>query len=114
MRSLETSQSSGSETLRISLGTPPRSSSPESDTLSPPLSFGSLKRSLQNRIVPPNLVGISEEVAMQKFVKMSPTMKVLGKGKGKGLELTTFTQYEAVPQLVDTSIPLKEFEIGNC
>ncbi|TGO62938.1 hypothetical protein BCON_0016g00310 [Botryotinia convoluta] len=110
MPNLETSQSIGLETPAISFGAPSRSSSPESDTSSPPLSSGSFKRSLKSRIVPPTLVGISE-VAMQKSVKMAPTMKVMG--KGNGLELTTFTQYEAVPQLVDTSVPAKEFEIDT-
>ncbi|TGO30291.1 hypothetical protein BPAE_0006g00310 [Botrytis paeoniae] len=38
-------------------------------------------------------------------------MKVMG--RGNGLELTTFTQYEAVPQLVNTSIPSKDIEIDT-
>ncbi|KAF7923523.1 hypothetical protein EAE99_006782 [Botrytis elliptica] len=111
MPNLETSQSFGLETPAISLGAPSRSSSPESDTLSPPLSSGSFKRSLKSRMVPPTLVGISEEGVVQKFVKMTPTMNVLG--KGNGLELTTFTQYEAVPQLIDISIPSKDNEIDT-
>ncbi|TGO91661.1 hypothetical protein BPOR_0021g00060 [Botrytis porri] len=40
---------------------------------------------------------------------MTPTKKVID--RANGLELTTFTQYEAVPQLVDTSIPSKGIDI---
>lgn len=111
MTSLEKNQSIGSETPPISLDNPSHDSSPESDTLSSSLSPGSFKRSLKSRIVPPTLVDISEEGMMQKLVKMTPTMKVMG--KGNGLELTTFTQYEAVPQLIDISIPSKDIDFGN-
>ncbi|KAF7906265.1 hypothetical protein EAF00_000544 [Botryotinia globosa] len=97
--------------FRIALGNPSHSSSPGSDTLSSPLSSGSFKRSLKIGIVPPKLVGIQEEEVIQKFVKMTPTMKVMG--KGNGLELTTFTQCEAVPQLIDISIPSKDIEFDT-
>ncbi|KAF7958658.1 hypothetical protein EAE96_002196 [Botrytis aclada] len=109
MSSTEISQSIGSETPPISLGTPSHTSSPESDPLSPPLSSGPSKRLLKSPIVPPTLVDISEELIMQKSVEMTPAMKVMG--KGSGLEFTNFTRYEAVPQLIDTSVPAKEFEI---
>lgn len=49
---------------------------------------------------------------LQKFVKMTPTKKVLG--RGKSFELTTFAHYEAFPELIDTSsTPAKELEIGT-
>ncbi|KAF7877539.1 hypothetical protein EAF04_001215 [Stromatinia cepivora] len=111
MSSLETTQSIGSETPSIPFATSSGSSSPESDTSIPPLPSASFIRSLKGHVVPPTLVGISEEVVLQKFVKMTPTMKVMG--KGKGLEVTTFTRYEAFPRLVDTSIPSKEFEFDT-
>ncbi|TGO42701.1 hypothetical protein BHYA_0006g01040 [Botrytis hyacinthi] len=42
---------------------------------------------------------------------MTPTMEVMG--KGNSLELTTFTQCEAVPQLIDISIPSKDIEFDT-
>ncbi|KAJ8070245.1 hypothetical protein OCU04_000630 [Sclerotinia nivalis] len=111
MSSLETSQPIRSETSSIPFASSSGSSSPESDTSISPLSSASFIRSLKGRVVPPTLVDFSEEVILQKFVKMTPTMKVMG--KGKGLEVTTFTRYEAFPRLVDTSIPSKEFEFGT-
>lgn len=56
-------------------------------------------------------MGISEEAVLQKFAKMTPIMKVIGKGKSS--EVTTFTRHEAVPGLVDISDPTEAFEIGN-
>lgn len=110
MSSPETTQSIELETPPISLENPSRSSSAENDTSTRPPSPGSFKRPVRSHIAPPTLVGISEEVVMLKFVKVTPTMKVIGKGKGP--EITTLTQYEALPQLVDTSIPSKELETG--
>ncbi|TGO65335.1 hypothetical protein BOTNAR_0079g00020 [Botryotinia narcissicola] len=42
---------------------------------------------------------------------MTPTMKVIG--EDNGLELTTFTQCEAVPQLIDISIPSQDIEFDT-
>ncbi|CAD6448192.1 7be38bf1-81df-4e12-8870-4d17138c426b [Sclerotinia trifoliorum] len=108
MSNLETSQPDESKTSSIPFASPSGSSSPESNTSISPLSSASFVRSLKDRVVPPTLVDLSDEVVLQKFVKMTPTMKIMG--KGKGLEVTTFTRYEAFPILVDTSIPSKEFE----
>lgn len=110
MSTLETSQPVGSKTSSAPFASSSSSSSPESDTSIFPLSSAFVK-SLKDRVAPPTLVDFSEEVVLQKFVKMTPTMKIMG--KGKGLEVTTFTRYEAFPRLVDTSIPSKDFELGT-
>lgn len=109
MSSFET-QSIELETPSLSFGTPSRTSNPKSDSSVPSLSSASFVRSPKSRVVPSTLIGISEEVVLPKFDKMTPTMKVMG--KGKGMEVNTFTQYEAFSQLIDTSIPTKEFKIG--
>ncbi|QSZ35099.1 hypothetical protein DSL72_007963 [Monilinia vaccinii-corymbosi] len=113
MPSLETasSPSSGAESPPPCCGTSSGSSSPEINTSNSPLLSAPFVRSFKGRAVPPTLVGISEEAMIQRFVKMTPTMKVMS--KGKDVEVTTFTHYEACPELVDTSIPTKEVEIDT-
>ncbi|ESZ99257.1 hypothetical protein SBOR_0368 [Sclerotinia borealis F-4128] len=105
------SQSTRSKDATMPLENPTRSSDPEIDASTTPLSSDSFMRSTKSRPVRPTLVGISEEIVLQRFVKITPTMKVMG--RGKGLEVTTFTQCEAFPQMANTTHPSLEFEIGS-
>ncbi|KAI9640816.1 hypothetical protein NHQ30_010656 [Ciborinia camelliae] len=95
----------------LSYGSPSGTSSPDIDTSIPSLSSVSFMRSFKSCPASPTLIGISEEVEVRRFVKVTPTMKVMG--KGNGLEVTSLTPCEAGPELVDTSTPAKEFEIDT-
>ncbi|KAB8302259.1 hypothetical protein EYC80_005700 [Monilinia laxa] len=113
MSSLATasSQSIRRESPPIYLGTSSGSSIAKIGTSISPLSSPSFVRSFKGCAVPPNLVGISEEAAVQKFVNMMPIMKLMGKGKSS--EVTAFTQYDADPELVDVSDLTEAFKIDT-
>ncbi|RAL63421.1 hypothetical protein DID88_003842 [Monilinia fructigena] len=105
------SQSTRRENPPLYLGTSSGNSTSEISTSISPLPSPSFISTFKSCAVPPNLVGISEEAVVQKFVRMTPIMKLMGKGKSS--EVTTFTQYDADPELVDVSDPTEAFDIDT-